>query len=54
MDYGEGRGYRMWKGVDLQALNDLIRELEAKVRMETQAAAGGSFGYALGRLDTAE
>jgi hypothetical protein len=53
-DLGDGRGYRMLKLADLQTIRSVISELQRQIAAETSNAAGGSFGFALGRLDTTE
>ncbi len=53
-DLGDGRGYRMLKLADLETVRRAIAELQRQVAIETSNAAGGSFGFSLGRLDIAE
>lgn len=49
-DLGEGRGYRMLKMADYEAVRKAIKDVLAEIRSQT-ANTNGAFGFALGRLD---
>lgn len=48
-DLGDGRGYRMLKLADLEAVRQAIKDLQREISAES-ANASGSFGFALANL----
>ena len=48
-DLGDGRGHRVLKMADLEAVRQAIKDLQREISSATANAAGG-FGYALANL----